>query len=64
MEFKKRIVLMSVVSGILPSAYLVSRYSNFKSPNINRSNIKVIVNRYLYILHLFSQQTISTTWNF
>lgn len=42
MEFKKRIVLTSVVSGVLPSAYLVSRYSNFKNPNANRSNIKVL----------------------
>jgi len=54
MEFKKRIVLTSVVSGVLPSAYLVSRYSNFKSPNVNRSNIKVIGFVLSIVTYLFS----------
>ncbi len=42
MEFKKRIVLTSVVSGVLPSAYLVSRYSKNTNPEANLSNIKTL----------------------
>lgn len=42
MEFKKQIVLTSVISGVLPSAYIVSRYSKSTNPEINPSNIKAL----------------------
>lgn len=42
MEFKRKVVVTSVLAGVLPSAYMVSGYGTFKNPEKNRQTIKVL----------------------
>jgi predicted MPP superfamily phosphohydrolase len=70
MEFKKQIVFTSIISGVLPSAYLVSRYSKSISPKVDPSNIKVIgfilsIASYLFTIFLTQKllRPVFSDWN-
>jgi predicted MPP superfamily phosphohydrolase len=42
MNFKKRIIATSLIAGVLPAAYLVTRYSHIDQTKVNPANIKTL----------------------
>ncbi len=56
MEFKKRIVLTSIISGVLPSSYLLSRYSN--STKLKENSQKIVVAGFVLAILTYLSTTV------